>query len=253
MNNLKEIVSRLKKARALTQVNLEDVDPRFRSGVEGSVRGAQRDIEELEALYKDNVVQSLYIVGVTGAGSNRFAKLAEDKVLCVDGGLATNILTGKVSARSNHDSFGGQELSMLMGELLELKTAYGITSLPPIQDRGLANEVAHLSLRAAIDKVLKNNYGSQLHSIAVRKHIGTLALESLHDGPNLVAVIYNYEGVDTDFLPTPVAVLEAKEDLSQEDVTEMLDKIRQSVSKVAYKAKTKSGKSASKEAQNEQQ
>lgn len=133
-------------------------------------------------------------------------------------------MTARVSARTNQSTFGGQELSMLMGELVELKLMYNIQSMPGIEDRNLANEVAHLPLRAAIDKVLKKNLGLQLHSIAIRNHIGNLALDSLHDGPNLVAVIYNYNGIDESFLPTPVLTLEAKEGLSQEDVDEMLEK-----------------------------
>jgi hypothetical protein len=253
MNTLKDIVGRLKEARALAKVNLEEVDPRFRSGVEGNVRNAARNIEDLEALYKGAVVKSLFVIGVKGPGSGEFARKAEDKVLCVDGNLVTNLLTKKITNRSSQTEFGGQELNMLQGELLELKSLYKIQSLPPIQDRGLSVDVAHLSIRDAIDRVLKQNFGQQLHSIAIRDHVANLALESLHDGPNLVAVVYNYGGVDESFLPAPVLTLDAKEGLSQEDTNAMLDKIRQSVTKLVYKTKPRGGKSANKEAQDGQQ
>lgn len=230
-HNLKEIVSQLRDARATTNLSLDSVDPRYRSGVEGRIRQAENEIQALEQEYRDEVADNLLIVGLRGAGSKNFAEHASDSMLCVDQNMVVNIITKNIEERlPNYAGFSGQELNALLGELNEVRALYGIQSIPPIQDNNIAATVASLPLRDAIDRVLRSNYGIQIHSAVIRRHASNTALEKMYDGAGrLVVGIYNYSGIDPLILPEPHVIVDLDGDITQEKVDETLDKIRQSL------------------------
>lgn len=249
---LKELVSKLKNARATAQIDLNSVDPRYRIGVEGQIRQASRDISELEQAYRDKVSQNLLVVGLRGPGSKSFAAYAKEAMLCVDGNMVVNMINDGILQRlPNYRGFGGQELNAMLGELNEIRAHYGILSIPPIQNNDIARDVASLSLPAAIDKVLRTNYGLQIHSAVIRRFAANTALEQLYDGAGrLVVGIYNFSGVDPLILPEPHAIVDLNEQVSEETANQTLDKIRQSL---APKGKKTRATANTKEKAHEQQ
>jgi hypothetical protein len=220
--SLKDIVKQLKLARATASLELNTVDPRNRSGVEGRIRQAEREIGELEQAYRDVVLEKLAIVGIVGPKSAEFARFAASKMLCVDGAMLVNQIAESIEGRiSGYHGFGGQELNALLGELNEVKARYGILSIPPIQDNDLSRIVASMPLKAAVNKILRTNYGLQLHSAVIRRHVADIALTEMFDAPGrLVVAIFNFEGVDTQILPSPSLILEPTGEITAESVAE---------------------------------
>lgn len=252
-NHLKEIVTELKSARATANLTLDSVDPKYRNGVEGRIRVAEREIGKLEQEYRDEVADNLLIVGLRGATSKAFAERASDSMLCIDQNMIVNLITASINDRlPNYSGFSGQELNALMGELNEIRATYGILSIPPIQDTGVAAQVASMPLDKAVDKVLQTNYGLQLHSAVIRRHAANVALEKLYDGAGrLVIGIYNFVGVDPLILPAPHVIVDLNGEITQEVVDETLEKIRQSLSG-GKSANKKRSKAATKETQDVQ-
>lgn len=251
-HNLKEIVMNLKEARATANLSLDSVEPKYRGGVEGRIRDAERSIKELEQEYQDEVVENLVIVGLRGPSSPQFAELAKLSMLCVDQNMVVNIISKNINERlPNYSGFSGQELSALLGELNEIRANYGIFSIPPIENNGLAREVASLPLAQAVDKVLRANYGMQIHSAVIRRHVADTALADLYDAKGkLIVGVYNFDGLDPLILPPPHVIVDLNGEVTQATVEETLDKIRQSLR--GGNATKKRGTAANKEPSNEQ-
>lgn len=228
MNNvLKEVIAELKEVQALSQVRLENVDPSVRPGVEGKIRNAERSIGALKARYRSEICKYLHVVAATGKYSADFAEKAKSKIMCVDNMYAVKLLTSRIGAKTRFNSFGGQELIMLRGELNRFQQEFGLT-VGPIQDHGIASLVAHMPLDEAIDTVLRKNYGLQVHSAVIRRHVADLALEAMHAGSNLVVALYNYTGVAEPFLPAPSATFDFSSEVTDEQVTSTLEEIAKS-------------------------
>lgn len=242
--SLKNIVAQLKDARATAAVAIDSVEPRHRAGVEGRVRQAERSIKELEDLYREAVLKSIAVVAITGDGAKAFAAAVADSMLCVSQNLVVDIVSDGISSRlARYSGFGGQELNALLGELNEIRAKYGIFSIPPIKDNGIAREVASMSLRDAVAKVLKVNYGFQIHSAVIRRTVADLALERLYTGSGkLVVGVYDYEGVEPLLLPEPAASVKISGDVTEEVVKAALESIRNKLS--GKNQKKQSGKSA---------
>jgi hypothetical protein len=228
-STLKEIIVELKDAQATSKVILEDVEPAVRAGVEGKIRQSERLIGQLKNRYRSEISRRLYIVAAKGKYSADFAEKARSKVMCVDNGFATNLLAKRISAKSRFDSFGGQELIMLRGELNNFQREFDLSNIPPIQDHNLAQLVAHLPLRDAIETVLTKNFGYQIHSAIIRRHVADLALENLHEASNLVVVIYNYVGTDDSLLPPPAITLDFSEEVTEDKVAATLEEIKKGI------------------------
>jgi hypothetical protein len=238
MSTLKDIVERIKESRATATLNPDDVEPRVRAGVEGQVRQAQREISDLETEYRNALLGSLIIVGCRGANGYKFMKEAGGAVLCVDENEVVSYLTKKVGERVHrYEGFTGQEYGLLLGALGELKADFGILSIPPIKENDLYRQVAQLSLFDAINKLLRINYGTQLHEAVINKSIADKALAALHSAPNLVVCIVNYTGLSGEIVPKPAVLLDLKG--SPESDTFVEDTVNEIKEKLGGKTKKK--------------
>lgn len=233
---LKAILDELRDARATAKIVLEDVDPRVRAGVEGQVRQSQVRIKQIEDKYRNESVRTMYVVGLTGEHSADLATKMGNKVLCLDNRLISNIITDRINARQSAravhaNSFGGQEMNMLLDELNRIRVEYEIAAIPPMDNKGTAQLTSGLSLRDAVDTVLRKSFGSQLHSVALRKAATDAALADMTDVERLVVLVYNYTGTDGFIFPLPSLELDFSSPIGDNTVEDTLKKIKMSLKK----------------------
>lgn len=225
MRKLSEILADIAQARATMKLDVADVRPAVRAGVEGMVRRAQRDIVEFEKEYRDTVSAGLVLVTVSGPKSREFGKIAAEKVLTLDNMLVVDEIAAEIERRTGRPRLGDQEYLVLMSALNDIKHRYEIKSLPEIREAGLARVVANIPVRDAVNKILVHNYGYQLHSIALQKVAAQKALDAKFDGAKLVLLVCGYEGLDNVILPTPLAEIRADGEPTEDSVTSELAKL----------------------------
>lgn len=228
--SLNELLSKLKEKQAEASINLEEVEPRMKTGVDGIIRAAQRDIKELKDKYQDAARATSTIIAVTGPGAKLFADIAKDKfkTLTVNYSLIIERLTEKLKARGAREPFGGQEFFMLNDEMAKLRVDYNLLNVrPPQSGNNLMREIAGLSIAPALESIFELNYGGSLHSAIVAREIGTLALKEEFNGTVLPVVVYNFkDSFDKTMLNTPVATFEAPEDVTEDFVKTKLTEVK---------------------------
>jgi hypothetical protein len=230
VTNLKELISKIEEKRAEAAVSPEDADPRVRAGVESVVRNAKRELETLEAQYKEAVLANVVIIAIEGEGSKEFADTARIafEVPTVNYRGAIDRVTDSVKARSSRVDFGTQEFFMVLDELNKLKLDYNFLQLPAPKVNPAIDQVYDRPVATAIENIIKTNYDEELSSAVARRDIGTLALKLKFAGKHLPVVLYGYGGsLNESLLPRPIATVSVKSDeVTKDFVKDVLTQVK---------------------------
>ena len=177
---LKDILDKLTEKQAESRVDPLDCDRRVRSFVEGQVRSANEEIPKLELEYKEAAVKHAVIIAVHGSGAEKFGQVSRDTLhtLSIDFYAVAQEIADSVLNRGGSREYNTQEHWLLLNELLNIKSEYGIIQMqPPVidyQKDGVLLSPTYDAIKLILDK----NYGNSLYSAISRVKIGRLALES---------------------------------------------------------------------------
>lgn len=228
---LKEILNTIKEKKAEANIDLDAVEPKFRGGVEGTIRAAKVSVDQLTEQYKQEVTKHLVLVAVNGPGAEQFANLAKSfKTLAIDfRGLAKS-LAQRIRERNGQLVYTQHEHYLLLAELASVKAKYGIASLPA-PSYSFNDGAFGQTLEQAVDKVLTNNYNNTLYSLVVRKDLGLTALDAEFTGKTLAVVLYNCDSVDSTYLPLPSEIVTAGESVDTDEVKKILSSVKNKLKK----------------------
>jgi hypothetical protein len=227
MNVLKEMMAKIQEVEATSRIEPGDSDPRTRNGVEAMVRNAKGSLDKLYTDYKEAVMQSVVIIGVSGETGKEFAEKAEETgSLSVDFNLINDILKEGMSKRSVGDRYNSNAHMMFMNEISNIRLQFNIVRLPVPMINGYSDGIYDSPINEAIDKIIKKNYNASLNSAVTRRVIGAKALEKRFTGKKLPVLVYNLTGdVDTNFIPFPFATLESTGNVTLAGVKKKLSSI----------------------------
>lgn len=227
---LKEILSEIRERKVESEIVLEGIEPKFRPGVEGTIRKAKDEIARLTKLYKEEAVKNTVLIGVSGPFSKQFADIASKKfkTVSVDFKELSSLYVAHLKERNAQANYSQHEHYLLLTELNTTKAKYGIHFLPPPTFN--FNDGAYgQPLEKAIDKVITSNYNNTLYSIVTKQDIGEHALQAEFAGKLLPVVLYNYSGVDTQHLAEPSTTVEAVEEVDEDFVKTVLSQVKKSL------------------------
>lgn len=229
--SLKETLNLLKERRAEAALDPVEVDPRVRAGVEAKSRNAKAEIPKLAQEYGAKIERVLLLINVVGPGAKKFAQYSRDKmkVLAYDYTAIIKTLADRVRARGGSESFGTNEGSLLLSELLNLKEVYLISNLPTLRINETVPTPYEAPLEEAIERVIEFSYGIGLYDATTLREAQSEALESEFSGNVLPIVVYNYKGMENKagaLLQTPSFQVDAPFNVSIEFVKNALLKIK---------------------------
>src|ERR1700722_1649952 len=140
MSILKELLLELKDKTAESKIDPGSVPSSTRHGTEAKVRNAVIAIPKIETLYKEEVMASVFIVGVNGPNQEAFAKIAQEKFgkKTVDYNLVLTKLASRIKARHDIKTYSPQEGFLLLDELLKLKKEYNMSQIPMPRNNGFS-------------------------------------------------------------------------------------------------------------------
>lgn len=228
MDELKEILNKVKDAEATIALDAEDVDPRVRAGVEANIQNAKVDIGILEKQYMDAVMKHVLVFNVSGPFAKDFASKAEAAgLLHHDYNEVIEILIERLQARNAPTPYDTNTHFMLIDELSKLRREYSMLTLPtPMVNAGV-DAVYNEELPTALRNLIKKNYGESLNSAIVRRKIGKSAYDLRFKGKKIGIILTNNNGsVDTTMLPSPILTFEANTEMTDEEVVEKIKEVR---------------------------
>jgi hypothetical protein len=227
----KELMEQIKDLRATTSVNLMDVNPAVRPGVEGQIRSATQRLPSVEKEYKAAVLVSAVPILVTGKHSVDFANVATAKfnTVSIDYNAVNNRIIDDIKSRSQRSEFTNQEYLLLLNQLNLIGGEIGAQMLSKPDNN---QDVNGKTVEQAVNTLLNNFYGDELRSVYCAHLAGIAALQAEFAGSKLPVVLFNSTGRVSAPFGKPVATLEINE-IPSED--EMLD----TFSKIKTKLKTK--------------
>ena len=230
--SLKEILNQLRERKVESEMVLEAVEPKYRPGVEGTIRSAKDEMVRLTNLYKAEAVRNTVLIGVRGPGAAKFAEIAQEsfKTVSINYKEIAVRITKSLRERRAQDTYSQHEHYLLLTELNNTKAQYGIAFLPPpsftFNDGSFGQP-----LEIAIERVISANYNNTLYSIVTKKDIGDYALKAEFAGKTLPVVLYNYTDVDAAHLQEPLTVVDADENIDTEFVKTVLNGVRNRLKK----------------------
>jgi hypothetical protein len=229
---LNELITQIKDKRAEASIDPLECDPRIRSGAEGLVRAAKDAVSNLERQYKNEVVNHSVVIAVVGDNSQNFADVCANKfhTISINYKMIVNVLEKAIKARGGRNEYGNQEHFIMLSELNPLKVKYEIVSMAIPQINNYQDNVWEQPIYIALDKIFQRSYENSLYSAITRREIGNLALEAEFTGQALPVVVYNYTGgVDSQFLPEPVEVVETNGPIDEDFVKSVLLTVKKKV------------------------
>jgi hypothetical protein len=243
MNRLKEILTELKDKTAESLVDPGSAPFATRHGTEALVRNAKQALPQLETLYKEEVMANVFIVGVNGPNQEAFAKIAQEKfgTTTIDYNLVLKKLGERITARHAAKTYSPQDGFLLIDELLKIKKEYNMSQIPMPRNNGYQDGAFNGTMEEGIAKVIGINYGNALQSAVTRREIGNAALADKFSDKYYPVVLLNYDeksGIDTRFLPRPMAFVETTaEPVTEKEVKSVLTGISNSLRGKSSKTK----------------
>jgi len=240
--SLKETLQQLKERRAESLLDPNESDPKVRAGVESIARNAKAALPKLAQEYAAKVEQVLLLINVTGPGAKKFAQYARDKmkVLAYDHTSIVHTLADRVRSRGGSETFGSSEGHLLLSELLNIKTAYMISNLPPLRLNETVPTPFESPLEEAIQSSLEFSYGIGLYDATILREAQSEALEAEFSGNVLPIVVYNYKGSENRvgaILPVPAFHIEVPFSVSVDFVKNQLLKVKENLKQGKEKTK----------------
>lgn len=230
--SLKELMNQLSEVEAEAAINVDEVDPAVRVGAEGRQRQAKSEVGQLRKRYLADVIPHVFIVAVSGPGSEQFGKLSSDKfdTIALDYKSLPKELANRLVARRCGEIYGQNEHWMLLTELNGLKNKYDIVRMPAPVFSALSSYY-NKNLHEAVELLLRETYQNTLSTHVLRAEIAAAALERRFYGTKLPVVLYNYDqelesGLDLTLLPRPVTLIDTTDDVTEESVKSALLKVK---------------------------
>ena len=238
MNQLADIISQISEKEAEAAVHPEEVNPNVRQGVEAMVRNAKAELERINTEYRDEVMNSVVTIGVTGDSAKEFAEQAESLgAIAIDFNLIKGRLVAALENSGQGDLYNSNMHFRLISELSQIRLDYNMVSLPTPIINGYNDGVYDSPIATAIDRLLDKCYGSALQSAVTRREIGKKALAIRFTGQKLPVIVYNMDrDADTQFLPRPTAKFESNGEVTETGVKKKLTEVK---SLLSSKAKQK--------------
>jgi hypothetical protein len=254
MSELKELLDTINDLRVTAKVDPGLNPASTRTAVEAMIRNAKNDLPKAEDAYKEAVMNHVIIIGVNGPGQNEFANIAKYKfgTITADYNQVKDRIITNIKKRNATNKYTNQEHFLLLDELTKIKTDYNMRTLTPPSNNGYMEGAYNGTLEDGIEKLIKVNYGNSLASAIVRREIGKTALEQNFTAKYQPVILINFNedvGVDTKFLPRPVAVIETTAKVTEKEVKDTLTKVNMNVRGI--KAKKSSPETGTKEQVNE--
>jgi hypothetical protein len=240
MNQLEEILSKISEKEAEAGIHPEEVDPKVRQGVEALVRNAKAELTKINAEYRDEVMNSVVVIGVTGETAKQFAEKAESVgAIAVDFHLIQDRLVGALENSSVGDVYTSNAHFRLISELSQIRLDYDMVALPTPQINAYNDGIYDSPLKLAVERLLDKCYQSSLQCAVTRREIGKKALALRFTGQKLPVVVYNMDrDADTRFLPMPVVQFSSDKDVTDEGVKKKLSEIKTLLNSKNKKQKT---------------
>ena len=209
----KDLLSAFIEKNAEANINLNNIAPNIRAGVEGNVRAAKEAANVLRLQYCEEVTKNAFIIAVKGKLSEEFAKMADDnfETLSLNHDGLLDKFYSALKVKLARDTYSQYEHATLLHEIVNLKNELGIVQMPlPVLNT--KDSYYNQELRKSIGMVLEKTYGESLNAVFLKKQMFEKALERRFDGTALPVVLYNYRGnLNQDFLPRPVHVIDLDE------------------------------------------
>jgi hypothetical protein len=213
MSVLAEIIQQIKDKKALLAVEPEKVDPQVRATFEGQQRSAQAELAVLEEKYKNEVMKHVVLIEVKGPGAKSFVETAKEVAITVNYNQVVEDLEAALKSRLAPEPYDSNTHFVLLEELQKLKIKENILILPMPVINAYNDEIYGSSIKVALMRMFKKNYGGSLESAIARKQIGSIALQSEFKGKRVPVFIYNVVGpIDNSFLPQPVTSTSIEEE-----------------------------------------
>jgi hypothetical protein len=242
MATIKELIAQYRDKLAESKIDVSEVDPKVRTGVEGNVRNAIRDLPAVARLYKDEVMKHVVILGVSGSGAQEFANIVKykHKLVTVDYYHILNVMAASLKKRGvKQDYYGNQDFWLTLDEFNKLRLDYDILHLVPPRINHLTDQVYGQPLEKALKNLIEANYNNQLYSTVARREIGAAALAEEFTGKAMPVILYNYPGnLDETLLPRPLITIEAGEKVDEAFVAKALADLRAKLNPKSTKKST---------------
>jgi hypothetical protein len=228
--SIKKLVEKFDELQVVAKRDTAELPYSIRGAAEGQAKEAEIQIKEVEQQYKSAVIaENTVVIAVEGAGSQEFANYAKygHKTLAVDYQSLVQYLKDRMNGRGAHANFTQNEHFMLLTEINQLKLDLDIKAMRPVEINYMTDGVAEKPLAFALDKIFKNNYAGQLHTVFVRKLIQEEAWKEKFDGKYLPVVVYNYDSTyDTLIMPKPIVTVQAAEGTNEKFVADTLNSVK---------------------------
>lgn len=223
--NTKELMEQIKDLKATMAVDVMNVAPAVRPGVEGQIRSASQKLPTLIVEYRKAVLESSVPILVSGQHSLAFANIAQAKfkTVSVDYNAVNGKVINEIKSRSQRLEFSNQEYLLMLSALNTISQEIGATLM---NKPDYHQDILGQPIEAAVTKLLNGFYGDELRSNYAAKLAADLALQAEFDGTKLPVVLFNSTGTVSSPFGKPIATLEINEIPSEDEMLETFSKIK---------------------------